>query len=251
MSQIAVSIDETGVNQIFRAIYNRLPATSAGKSASLGAAGGQFSLNATVRAEPVDYAPTAQPVNLLGTSLNPQIRIQPLGLRLVTDVSVRFQLGGWSRTATAQVTVDVTGTAHARVSASLQGGQWRTVLTVAAADVSVSLAPNRQPLVDAVKQALGHIDINPGPGTTHVPDAVVTQLVNLAFNQLVPPLEDALGTALRSQLGALRADLVARLPQTWPLQVPGSRDTLVLTITQLDPQITANGVRVVASFSIT
>jgi hypothetical protein len=256
MGHFIISANEAGINQIFKAIFNALPPVQVSRGFGLSAAGGQVSITASVQAQPIDYNASDRPVDLLGVG-NPQIRIKPIGLRLVNNVSAGFQLHNWVRTATAQLTVDVTGSAHARIDCQQSGQQpgqqsgqqWRTRLSVAAAEVAVSLEPNRDRLRDAVREALQHIDTSPAPGRQPLPQGVVNNIVDQVFNQLTTPIEAALTAALRSQLGAMRIDVAASLPRQWPLPVPGAAD-LMLTIDQLQPQVSAQQLQLVADFSV-
>lgn len=250
MGHIILSADEAGINQTFIAVYNAIEFPGVSRSFAVPAAGGQFGIKATAQFLPIDYPSTAMPVDLRGSALTPQIRIGPMALRVVTDVEVKFQQGGWSRTATAQCQAEVMAEAHAQVSSSLVGNNWRTRLSVMAADVAVSLEPNRQPLIDAVKSALAHIDISPLPGPQNVPPAVISQVVGHVFDKLTAPIETALTDALRGRLGLLRADIVASLPRQWTVAVPGGANTVTLTVGTLDTQVLANQVRVTAGFSV-
>lgn len=252
MGQVFAQIDETGVNQLFVKVFNQLAAQPFEASQPASFQGVSASVSVQGRAEPVDFAATATPINLLGSSQSPPVRFADARFKLPTRITATLNVLGWSRSVSVDVQAEVTLGGSASVSLQTRPDDFMAQLRLQPDSVSVSFAGQRDALVAAVRESVGQIDTNPSwPGTQSPPAAVINaagEAVRMAFDAVRGPAEQAASAVATSQLSRLRVNVSLPVPRRLSLPLPDV-GTLQVSLSQPSIVIDAASVKVSASFS--
>ncbi len=252
MGQVIAQIDETGVNQLFVKVFNQVAAQPFEASQSAGFQGVSASVSVQGRAEPVDFAATAMPINLLGSSQSPPVRFAGTRFKLPTRITATLNVQGWSRSVSLDLQVEVTLGGGASVSLQTRPEDFLAQLSLQPDSASVSFAGQRDALVAAARESVRQIDTNPHwPGTQRPPQAVIDaagEAVRLAFDAVRGPAEQLAGEVATSQLARIRLDLGLPVPRRLRQTIP-DLGTVQVSLSQPSIVIEPASVRLSASFS--
>lgn len=252
MGQVHAQVDEQGVNQLFVKVFNQLGSRSFSEVQSLTHAGVSASVRIDGRAEPVDFGASASPINLLGSAQNPPVRFAGVRVKLPITASATLSVNGWSRSVALSFQAELTLGGGASITLRETTERFSAQLRLQPDSASLSLAGNRQGLVDAARKAFEGIDTNPLlPGLQAPPAALIDavgQAVGLAFDAARAPAELAASSAATHYLKQVRLDLGHSVERRVRLDVP---DVGPLTVMLAQPQlrIEASLVQIRASFS--
>lgn len=251
MGQIIASINEAGVNELFVKLFNAMPDQNFNLSqqAAAGPVQVRLSANSTLRA--LDQPANAALIDLRGDTLVPPIRYATLPLQLLTQLQGTVSLSGWNRSVGLQVTTSVLLAGKARVTVERRPAAWVPRLEFDAAETSISFAGSRNDFVNAIRDAVAHIDTSPLPGLQSPPGAVLNQAGNLAgqvFDLLQPQISATATQLARSITAQTRVLLGPEVPARYGVQVPGGGGTVDVQVTQVTVNIGANQASVSATF---
>jgi hypothetical protein len=252
MGQLITTLDETGVNQLFKKAWNRsndIGPLEVGRQFGQDGASARVKLKATLK--PRDFNQDDRPIDLRGSTQNPHARYSGLRLDLQVKLECRIDVAGFA----ANVNFDLTP-AVATLGGSAWAGRenhtdhWQAWLELDASGTGVSIAaPND--LEARTRSALETIDVNPWqPGKQKLPASLVNAAaaaVQHAFAQAASGLSATATDAVRALTNGIRVRLGHKVPKQFDLPVP-TGGTVQVVVTGLQIAIGANEVKVTATF---
>jgi hypothetical protein len=252
MGQLITTLDEAGVNQLFKKAWDRnadIAPVEFSKTFGQNGASARVKLKGTLRSR--DFNQADRPIDLRGSTQNPHARYAGLRLDLQVRLESRIDVGGFAADVNIDlptVVVELGGSAWA--GRENQADHWQAWLELDASGTSVTVVAPAD-LEARTRQALESIDTNPWqPGKQKLPAALINAAVTAvqqAFAQAASGLSAVATDAVRRLTNGSRIRLGHKVPKQFDLPVP-TGGTMQVTVTGLTIAIGANEVKVTATF---
>lgn len=252
MGQLITTLDEAGVNELFKKAWNQAgPIGPFEFSRNVGLNGANASAKLKFKLVPLDFDASTKPIDLLRTTPGPQLTYG--GLRILVDarVEVSASVGGFgvSEGLDADATVVLAGNGNS--GRENQQDYWQPWLELDATGTTVTVGGSVNQIRDAVRSRLQGIDASPWPGNQPLPAALIADAVN-AVGQAYALVQAAASqhatSVLRNFTNGARVRLGFQIPKRFDLPVPGG-GSVQAVITALDIAINGGSVTLKATFS--
>jgi hypothetical protein len=269
MGQLITSIDEVGVNQIFRKGFNAIQDMgvppipgNVGLPGGLPAGiGGDITLTFKNTVKVTSIPVGVSPIDLRGSGLNPAIAVNLLGFKILSHIDAGLHLTG-PLPLNRHLDVNVPGSIDFATDVVVSGGANINVvnepndflarLNLQISTVQVNFSGNRAAFVNQVEQIARSIDANPFmTGTQQLPQSVIDAIKDAAgslFDQVAVRASTAVSTALTQFLNNFHLQIGYKFPKTYAVDVPGG-GMISFTVSGVVPTITANQATLTLNFS--